>query len=115
MRLFYIFIFALVCGFVFSNAFCKEELAGKNLFYTLKSKYGSCNTCHTGGGSAGRWNFGTKKIDFEEGRKIPSLKGVGKRKNPDQIERSINLMQKLFGFKLTKLQMEQLVEYVGTL
>ena len=87
----------------------------KKLFYTIKGKYGSCNYCHINGGSAGRWNFETKKIDPEEGRKIPILKGISKRKNPEQIERSINLMQKSFGFKLTKSQMEQLVEYVGTL
>ena len=90
-------------------------MAGKDLFYNLKSKNGTCNTCHTSGGSAGRWNPATKSIDPDEGKKIPALKGIGKRKSPEQIERSIELMKKMFGFKLTEKEIEDLADYVGTL
>jgi len=100
---------------VFNNMIASGELPGKKLFYSIKGKYGSCNHCHTKGGSAGRWDFEYEEIDSEEGRKIPSLKGIGKKKDPDQIERSIKQMEKMFGFKITKEQRSQLVEYVGTL
>lgn len=95
--------------------FAKQELPSKELFYNSKSKYGSCNHCHRNGASAGRWNFGTEQIDQEEGRKIPVLKGVGKRKDKDQIERSIKLMRKLFDFKLNDEEISQLAEYVSSL
>ena len=118
MKIFYIFSIILLL-FVFDNhfnlLFAKTDLPGKALFYNSKGKYGSCNHCHVGGGSAGRWNFENEEIDEEEGRKIPVLKGIGKRKNQDQIERSIQLMRKLFSFKLTDEQISQLAEYIGTL
>ena len=118
MKRFYLTCFIL-CIFLIQNFDFKtkasDDLPGKNIFYNSKGKYGSCNHCHRNGGSAGRWNFTTESIDIEEGRKIPVLKGIGKRKDSDQIERSIHLMQKLFGFKLTNEQISQLVEYVGTL
>ena len=106
-----IFLFA----FSFNYLFAKSDLPGKYLFYNSKGKYGSCNHCHVNGNSAGRWNFEFEQIDSEEGRKIPILKGIGKRKNQDQIERSIHLMRKLFDFKLTDEQISQIAEYLGTL
>lgn len=93
-----------------------KDLPGKTLFYSAKGKHGSCNLCHLDGTmSAGRWNFEMRSIDGEDGRKIPVLKGIGKRKDKDQIERSIQLMKKLFDFKLTDEQISQLAEYLGTL
>lgn len=109
----FIFIFFTVFGFSLLET--KASSSSKNTFYTSKSKHGSCNTCHVNGGSAGRWNFGTQQIDSEEGKIIPSLKGIGKRKSKDQIERAILHMKKLFNFKLTDDEIEQLVEYLATL
>ena len=93
----------------------KNEHPGKIIFYSVKGKYGTCNTCHTNGDTALRWNMETMSVDPEEGRKIPSLKGIGERKDPEQIERSIKLMQKLFEFKLTDEQIKDLVDYISTL
>ena len=101
--------------FIASYSYSKTALTGKNIFYNTKGKYGSCNYCHRNGNSAGRINLETGKIDPEEGRKIPSLKGIGERKDGEQIERSIKLMKKMFGFKLTDEQISQLVEYLGSL
>ena len=115
MKILYFLILIFLLGFSFNYLCAKPDLAGKNLFYNLKSKNRTCNTCHTNGGSAGRWDAVNQAIDPDEGKKIPSLKGISKRKNPEQIERSIELMKKMFGFKLTDEQMEQLTEYVGTL
>ena len=99
---------------IIQYSFAKEP-PGKYLFYNSKGKYGSCNHCHLDGTmSAGRWNFETREIDQEEGRKIPVLKGVGKRKDKEQIERSIQLMRKLFDFKLTNEQISQLADYLST-
>ena len=110
-----ILIFTFFLAFTF-NYLLAKDLPGKDLFYNSKGKYGSCNHCHLNGlSSAGRWNFETQSIDPEEGRKIPVLKGVRKRKDKEQIERSIQLMRKLFDFKLTDEQISQLAEYIGTL
>ena len=112
----YILTFILLIGFTFNCLLAKTEPTGKDLFYNSKGKYGSCNHCHLNGlSSAGRWNFETQSIDPEEGRKIPVLKGIGKRKDKEQIERSIQLMRKLFDFKLTDEQISRLAEYIGTL
>ena len=115
MKLLYVFVFTFITGFFFSFLFAKSDLPGKYLFYNSKGKYGSCNHCHSIDGSSRRWNFETQSIDKEEGRKVPSLKGVGKRKDQDQIERSIQMMRKMFDFKLTDEQISQLAEYLGTL
>ena len=115
MKLFYLFAFVFYLTFSFNYLFAKD-LPGKYLFYNSKSKYGSCNHCHLDGTmSAGRWNFGTQSIDQDEGRKIPVLKEVAKRKNQEQLERSIQLMKKLFDFKLTDEEISRLAEYIGTL
>ena len=116
MRSFYSIIFIFIALFSFKNLFAKTDLPGKYLFYNSKGKYGSCNHCHLDGTmSAGRWDFETQEICEDEGRKIPVLKGIGKRKDKEQIERSIQLMKKLFDFKLTDEQISQLAEYLGTL
>ena len=105
----------LAFSFLFYPLDAKSDLPGKNLFYHSKGKFGSCNHCHSLDGSSRRWNFETQSIDSEEGRKIPSLKGIGKRKEPEQIQRSIQMMRKMFDFKLTDEQISQLVEYLGTI
>lgn len=115
MKISIVILLILFASFCFNYIFAKTELSGKELFYTIAGKYGSCNHCHRNGDSAGRWDFEYEKISSEEGRKIPSLKGVGKRKDQDQIQRSIKLMQKLFGFKLTDEEISRLSEYIGTL
>jgi len=115
MKIVYLLVFVLLVGFK-SNYLAAKDLPGKDLFYNSKGKYGSCNHCHlNGSSSAGRWDFEAEQIDQEEGRKIPALKGIGKRKDEEQIKRSIQLMKKMFGFKLTDEQISQLAEYVGTL
>jgi cytochrome c553 len=110
-----IFIILFLLSSLTSQSLSKSNLPGKDLFYHSKGKFGSCNYCHSLDGSSRRWNSETKSIDQEEGRKIPSLKGIGKRKEPEQIERSIQMMKKMFDFKLTDEQISQLVEYLGTL
>lgn len=100
---------------IFLSPVFAKDIAGKEIFYSAKGKFGSCNVCHPGGGSAGRWDFENNEISEEDGKKIPLLKGVGKRKNPEQIERSIKLMMKWFDFKLTDEQITKLAEYVATL
>ena len=75
----------LIMFFYINHTFAKSDPPGKNLFYNSKGKYGSCNHCHRNGTSVGRWNFETEQIDQEEGRKIPVLKGIGKRKDKEQI------------------------------
>ena len=109
------FLISLTIGLLSMGLFAKSDLPGNYLFYNSKGKYGACNHCHVGGSSAGRWNFETQEIDQEEGRKIPVLKGIRKRKDKDQIMRSIQLMKRLFDFKLTDEQISQLADYLGTL
>lgn len=110
-----ILVLLFIVSFFVNYVFARTDSPGKYLFYNSKSKYGSCNYCHRNGASAGRWNFETQSIDQDEGRKIPSLKGIGKRKDKEQIERSIQLMKKLWNFKLTDEEISQLAEYIGTL
>ena len=108
----------LLIGFLFDIVLishAQTNFPGKSLFSNSKGKYGSCNYCHSIDGSSRRWNPETGLLDKEEGRKIPSLKGVGKRKDQDQIQRSIKMMRKMFDFKLTDEQISQLAEYLGTL
>ena len=114
IRLNILFLF-LIFSLLFYSTNAKSSLPGKDLFYNSKGKFGSCNHCHSIDGTNRRWNSETQSIEPEEGRKIPSLKGVGKRKDKDQIERSIQMMRKMFDFKLTDEQISQLVEYLGTL
>ena len=80
MKVFYLLVLIFILGFTFNCLLAKVDLAGKNIFYNLNSKNKSCNTCHPAGSSAGRWNLATQSIDPDEGKKIPSLKGIGKRK-----------------------------------
>lgn len=98
-----------------NSCFAKDDLPGKQIFYTAKGKFGTCNYCHANGASAGRFDPATGAISEDEGRKIPSLKGIGKKKDLEQIQRSVDSMRKMFGFKLTEEQIKQLTDYVSTL
>lgn len=108
-RLFILFLSLLV-----SSSSAKADLPGKTIFYNSKGKFGSCNACHTNGGSAGRYDPLTGEISEDDDKKIPSLKGIGKRKESDIILKDIELMKKMFGFKLTNEQVKQLAEYIAT-
>ena len=110
----FLLLLIFLLSFIVNFCFAKEDLPGKVLFYNAKGKFGSCNCCHAGGGSAGRFDPATGEIPEDEGRKIPSLKGIGKRKEIDQIQRSVESMRKVFGFKLTEEQVKQLADYVAT-
>ena len=116
MRLFILLIFCLFISPIFF-AYGESELPGKHLFYNSKSKYGSCNYCHKDGGSAGRFDVsrGVITTPEDEGKKIPSLKGVSKRKNHEQIVKTINYMKKMFTFELSEKDIEELADYVSTL
>ncbi len=111
-----IFLFLALFILLLTNlCFAKDDLPGKQIFYTSKGKFGSCNYCHANGTSAGRFDPATGEISEDEGRKIPSLKGIGKKKDLEQIQRSVESMRKMFGFKLTNEQVKQLTDYVSTL
>lgn len=101
-------------GFYFFS-YAKEENIGKYLFYNSKGKYGACNHCHRNGTSAGRWNFETESVDKEEGRKIPSLKGINKRYSHENIEKRVRYMKKLFTFELSEEDIKELAKYISTL
>jgi cytochrome c peroxidase len=111
MRAFILFLLFAFC----LNSLLAKELTGKEIFYSVKGKFGSCNTCHPGGASAGRWDFENNEISSEDGKKIPSLKGIGKKKSPEQVERSVKLMIKWFSFKLADEEITKLAEYIVTL
>ena len=96
------------------NSVAKCANSGKDIFYNSKGKYGTCNTCHTNGGSAGRFDISSGEVSDDEGKKIPSLKGIGKRKEREHIERDVVRMENTFGFKLSDFEIEQLVDYVST-
>ena len=89
--------------------------SGKDIFSTIKGPYGSCNTCHPNGGSAGRWDSDAKEISDDGDKKIPDLKGIGKRKNPEQIEKAIKLVSIKFKVPVNDEQIKALVKYVSGL
>ena len=93
----------------------QETLSGKNVFYKVKGPYGSCSTCHPGGGSAGRWDSENKEISDDGNNVIPTLKGIGKKKSPEQIERAIKLVSTKYKVPVNDGQIQSLVEYVSGL
>ena len=115
MKAVIIFLGFLIFGL--NLAFAESSPPGKNLFYNSKSKYGSCNSCHKDGGSAGRFDVskGIVTTPEEEGKKIPSLKGIGKKKSHEQIVKNIKYMKKMFKFELSEKDIEELANYVSTL
>lgn len=107
-------IFVIFKGIIFS-ANAENSLSGKDIFYTVKGPYGSCNTCHPGGGSAGRWDTEYEEIDDEGDKKIPVLKGIGKKKTPEQIKKAIKLVRSKYKVPVKDEQLDVLVEYVSSL
>lgn len=100
----------------FTRAYYAEEtLSGKDIFYKVKGPYGSCSTCHPGGGTAGRWDSEYKEISDDGDKVIPSLKGIGKKKTPEQIERAIKLVSIKYKVPVTNEQIKSLVDYVSGL
>ena len=100
----------------FTSAYlASEPLSGKDIFYTVKGPNGSCSTCHPGGGTAGRWDSEAKEISDDGDKVIPSLKGIGKKKTPEQIEKAIKLVSTKYKVPVTDAQIKALVDYVSGL
>ena len=93
--------------------YAEETLSGKDLFYKVKGPYGSCSTCHPNGGSAGRWDSEAKEISDDGDKPIPSLKGIGKKKSPEQIEKIISLMKSKYKVPIQDSEIKALVNYVS--
>jgi len=109
-----LWILILLISFT-STYFASESLSGKDIFYKVKGPYGSCNTCHPGGGSAGRLDSETKEISDDGDKPIPSLKGIGKKKTPEQIEKIISLMKSKYKIPIQNSEIKALVDYVSGL
>ena len=95
--------------------YAKETLFGKDIFYKVKGPFGSCSTCHPSGGSAGRWDSEAKEISDDGDKVIPSLKGIGKKKSPEQIERAIKLVSIKYKVPVNDEQIKALVDYISGL
>ena len=95
--------------------FAQGALPGKDIFYTVKGPYGSCSTCHPNGGSAGRWDSEAKEVSDDGDKVIPSLKGIGKKKSPDQIEKAIKLVSVKYKVPVNDEQIKVLIDYVSGL
>ena len=109
-------IWFLIIFFAFTQAyFAKNQLSGKDIFYSVKGPYGSCNTCHPNGGSAGRWDSEAKEISDDGDKVIPSLKGIGKKKSPEQIEKIISLMKSKYKVPVQDDEIKTLLNYVSGL
>ena len=93
----------------------KETLSGKDIFSTVKGSYGSCNTCHPNGASAGRWDSEYLEISADGDKVIPSLKGFGKKKTPEQVEKAVRLFSIKFKVPVKNDQIKALAEYVSSL
>ena len=98
-----------------STYFASEPLSGKDIFYKVKGPFGSCSTCHPGGGSAGRWDSETKEISDDGDKLIPSLKGIGKKKTSEQIEKIISLMKIKYKVPIQDRQIKSLIDYISGL
>lgn len=112
-------VFALfVLSFFFisiNTCFAQTDLTGKNIFYKVKGPYGSCNTCHPNGGTAGRWDSEAQEISNDGDRLIPSLKGIGKKKSSEQIEKIIKFVSTRYKVPVNDKQIKALVNYVSGL
>ena len=113
---FTIFILVSFIFIGFNKTYLAEEiLSSKDIFLKVKGPYGSCNTCHPNGGSAGRWDTEYKEISDEGDKVIPSLKGISKKKTPEQIEKAIKLVSTKYKIPVNDKQIKALVEYVSGL
>lgn len=97
----------------FTQSYLAEDnLSGKDIFYTVKGPYGSCSTCHPNGGTAGRWDSESKEISDDGDKVIPTLKGISKKKTPEQIEMAIKLVSTKYKVPVNEEQIKTLVDYV---
>lgn len=109
-------IWILIALLSFSTSYLAQtNLSGKDIFYKVKGPYGSCNTCHPNGGTVGRWDSEYKEISDEGDKVIPSLKGIAKKKTPEQIEKAIKLVSTKYKIPVTDEQIKILVDYVSKL
>ena len=110
--IFTIWLLIILVTFCRANL-AKENLTAKDIFYKVKGPHGSCSTCHPNGGSAGRWDSEAKEISEDGDKVIPSLKGIGKKKTPEQIEKAIKLVSTKYKVPVNEEQIKALVEYVS--
>ena len=111
-------VIIIVCSFFLLAGLTNTYLAetsGKDIFTMVKGPYGSCNTCHPAGGSAGKWDSEFQEISEDGDRKIPTLKGIGKKKTPDQLENIIKVMMTKYKVPVKAAQLKALVDYVSKL
>lgn len=93
----------------------EEITSGKDIFHKVKGPFGSCNTCHPNGGTAGRWDSEYKEISSDGDKVIPSLKGIGKKKTPEQLEKIIVLMRSKYKVPIQDSQIKALASYISGL
>lgn len=104
----------LMILFTFSGSYLAQTpTTGKDLFTNVKGPYGSCNTCHPAGGTAGRWDSAAKKVSKTEGKVIPSLKGIGKKAAPERLVVLTKLMKNTYKIPLTTEQVELVADYIA--
>ncbi|MBI3590048.1 MAG: hypothetical protein HY094_01560 [Candidatus Melainabacteria bacterium] len=109
-------IWFLIIFMAFTQAyFAESTLSGKDIFSKVKGPYGTCNTCHPGGSSAGRWDSEAKEISDDGDKKIPEIKGIGKKKSPEQLEKIIVLMRNKYKVPIQDDQMKMLIDYISNL
>ncbi len=106
---------SVICSAISSYCLAENQLPGKDLYSKIKGPYGSCNTCHPNGGSAGRWDSEFNEISDDGDKVIPSLKGIGKKKTPEQLEKIIGLMKTKYKIPIQNSQIKSLVDYLLTL
>lgn len=116
MKTLYVVLIIPILALVFNSYYLAEtNLSGKDIFYKVKGPYGSCSTCHPNGGTAGRWDSEFNEISDDGDKVIPSLKGIGKKKTPEQIEKAIKLVSTKYKVPVNEEQIKALVNYVSSL
>lgn len=107
--------FLIIFSMCTLSYYAQTKLDGKGIFTTVKGPYGTCNTCHKDGGSAGRWDPEEKVVSADGTVKIPSLKGIGKSRTPEQLAKAIKLMKIKYKVPVTDSDMKPLVNYLSKL
>lgn len=109
-------LFIVIFSFTFiDRCFAQTNLTGKDVYYKIKGPFGSCNTCHPNGGTAGRWDSEYKEISADGDKIIPPLKGIGKKKTPEQLEKIIVLMKSKYKVPIQDSQIKSLADYISRL
>ena len=113
IKIFFTFLFFFL---LLTTPYVAEEIkSGRDIFYSVKGPFGSCSTCHPNGGSAGRWDSEYKEISDDGDKVIPSLKGVGKKKTKEEIEKAIKIVSTKYKVPVNDEQIKALVDYVSKL